>query len=632
MCGICGKISLNGKPVSKKNIKEMGDLLAHRGPDGEGFYLNSRKNVGLGHRRLAIIDLKTGGQPMPNEDKTVWVVFNGEIYNFLELKKDLEKKGHHFKTTSDTEVIIHSWEEYGASCVKKFNGMFAFAIWDEKKQTLFLARDRLGKKPLFYAKTPVSFIFASEIKAILKNPELKKELDFEALSIYLSLGYFLAPFTPVKDIRKLPAASTLMLKDNQFKINEYWDLNPLIKKEMPENIWIEEFNSLLQESVKKRLIADVPLGAFLSGGLDSTSIVSLMKEFSSARPKTFSIGFNERTYSELPYAQKAAKFLKTDHQDLIVKPDIKEILPKIIWTNDEPLGDTSAIPMYFLSQMTRKKVTVALSGDGGDENLLGYETYVADKLFPVYKSFPLHHLISSVILKFWPTTFSKVSFDYKLKQFVQAQNFNLEKAHYFWRTIFSDDEKKNLINPDVYNNIKNHDTFFYFKKYFDKYPDGEFLDRAQYVDIKTWLTDDILVKVDRASMGNSLETRAPFLDYRLVEFLAQAPSNLKLKGFKTKYLLKRAMRGKIPDEIINRKKAGFNAPVPVWLRGDLKKLVLEYLAEKNIKKIGLFNYDFIKILMKDYFSGHRDNSLKLWLLLNFMMWYDIFFGNKENRI
>lgn len=625
MCGICGKISFDGKPITKNVLKRMGDSMSHRGPDGEGFYLNPNKTVGLGHRRLAVIDLKTGGQPMGNEDGMVWLVFNGEIYNFPQLKKDLEKKGHSFRTSSDTETIIHSWEEYGEKCVKKFNGMFAFAVWDEGKKTLFLARDRLGKKPLFYAETPSGFIFASEIKAILKNPEVKKELDLEAMSIYLSVGYFLSPFSLFKGIRKLPAASTLTLKDGKYKINDYWDLDPTIKKDLPKDVWIKQFKDLLEDSVKIRLIADVPLGAFLSGGLDSTTIVSFMSKFTNRKPKTFSIGFKEKTYSELEFASLAAKFLKTDHQSLVVRPNIERDLRRIIWTNDEPLGDTSAIPMYFLAQMTRKKVTVALSGDGGDENLAGYETYIADKLFPLYRNLPLRHLISAAILKFLPTTFNKVSLDYKLKQFVQAKDFSPEKAHYFWRTIFTDEEKKRLINPGVYKKIKNHDTFSYFEKYFHKYPDGEFLDRAQYVDIKTWLVDDILVKVDRSSMANSLETRAPFLDYRLVEFLAQTPPNLKLRGFQKKYLLKKTMAGLIPDEIINRSKAGFNAPISVWLRKDLKKFLLGYLSRANIGRLGLFNYDFIEILIQEYFSGKKDHSLKLWLLLNFVMWYSIFF-------
>lgn len=623
MCGICGKISLSGRPVVRKNLKSMTDTLSHRGPDGEGFYFSPDGKVGLGHRRLAIIDLITGDQPMANEDRTVWIVFNGEIYNFQEIRGFLEKRGHRFKTKSDTEVIIHAYEEYGEKCVEFFNGMFAFAIWDQRKRKLFLARDRLGQKPLFYAKTPKSFIFASEVKAILKNLEVKKEVDFDALSCCLSLGYFLAPLTIIKGIRKLPAASTLTFKDGRLRIREYWDLDPTFKKDLAEKIWIEKFRDLLKDSIKIRMIADVPLGAFLSGGIDSTTIVSFMRGFTSFRPKTFSIGFQEPTYSELNYARQAARFLKTDHQDLIVRPKIRKVLPKIIWANDEPLGDTSAVPMFFLSQMTRKKVKVALSGDGGDENLAGYETYIADSFFPFYRNFPFRHLITFAILNFLPTTFGKVSFDYKLKQFVQAEDFSPEKAHYFWRVIFNDEEKEKLLVPEIYKKIKNPDTFFYFQKYFDKYEGRNFLDQAQYVDIKTWLVDDILVKVDRASMAHSLEVRTPFLDYRLVEFLAQAPSNLKLKGFQTKYLLKRATQGMLPKEIIHRPKAGFNAPIPVWLRKDLKGLVLDYLSKKYLEKIGLLNYNFVEVLVNEYFSGKKDHSLKLWLLLNLVIWPEI---------
>lgn len=624
MCGICGKISLSQKRINKKEIKKMSDILAHRGPDGEGFYISPDKKVGLGHRRLAIIDLKTGDQPMSNEDGTCWVAFNGEIYNFLQIRKDLKKRGHIFKTKSDTEVIIHAYEEYGFDCLRYFNGMFALAIWDEKKKILFLARDRLGKKPLFYCQTPQSFIFASEIKAILQNQEIKKKIDLEALSMYFSLGYFLAPLTIIKDIKKLPAASFLIFQKREIKIREYWDFNPTKKEELTEKEWILKFKDIFKKSIRNRLVSDVSLGAFLSGGIDSTSVVSFMPHAKGLNPKTLSIGFKEPTYSELPYAQKAAKFLKTEHQYLIVKPDIKTVLPKIVWFNDEPLGDTSAVPMYFLSQMTRKKVKVALSGDGGDENLAGYETYVADKLFPFYQKIPLAQFITDLIVRFLPTSFDKVSFDYKLKQFVKAKGFTPEKAHYFWRIIFTDEEKKKLFKKSFLKKIKNIDTFIYFKKYFDKYKSGDFLSRAQYVDIKTWLVDDILVKVDRTSMAHSLEVRAPFLDYQLVEFLAQAPTDLKLNGFNKKYLLKKAMSGLIPQEIISRPKAGFNAPISMWLKNELKDLVLSCLSEEKIGKRGLFNYKFIKKLLDDYFSERKDNSLKIWLLLNFIIWEKMF--------
>lgn len=630
MCGICGKISLvSNKAVTLKTLKKMANTLRHRGPDGEGFFLSSNGVVGLGHRRLAIIDLATGNQPMANENKTIWLVFNGEIYNFLDKKKELEEKGHRFITKSDTETILHAYEEYGEACVKHFNGMFSFAIWDENKQKLYLARDRLGKKPLFYIKTPVSFIFASEVKAILENPEVKREIDVQALSIYFSVGYFLAPFSIIKNIKKLPAASTLTLSNGNIKIKEYWDFDPTKKEVKTEERWLNEFRVLLSDSVKIRLMADVPLGAFLSGGIDSTSIVRFMKDNGIKKPKTFSIGFNEKTYSELNYVKIATDYLKTDHRELVINQNIESSLSKIIWNNDEPLGDTSSIPMHFLSQITRENVTVALSGDGGDENLAGYETYTADKLFSFYQKMPFKQLISKIVLKYWPTSLSKVSFDYKLKQFVKAGRFTPEKAHFFWRVIFSDEEKKKLFKQDFYDKIINKDAYFYFKPYFDKYKTGDFLDRAMYVDIKTWLTDDILVKVDRSTMGHSLESRAPFLDYRLVEFLAKAPVNIKLKIFNKKYLLKKAMKGLIPKEIIFRPKAGFNAPVPVWLKKDLKQMLLRNLSEKNVGMLGIFNYGYIKNLMDDYFSGKEDNSLKLWLLLNFAIWYKQFINKND---
>lgn len=624
MCGICGKISFGKKKISLKELKEMANTLVHRGPDGEGFYVSKDRNVGLGHRRLSIIDLSTGSQPMANEDRTIWIVFNGEIYNFEELKGDLLKKGHLFKSKSDTEVIIHAYEEYQEECVKFLNGMFAFAIWDEGSQELFLARDRLGEKPLFYAETENSFIFASEVKAILANKEVNKKINFEALNIYLATGYILAPFSIIEGINKLPAATTLTFKNGKMKIKEYWDFDPTKKENFSEENWIKKFNDLFGDCVKKRLIADVPLGAFLSGGIDSTSVVAFMNNKNCLKTKTFSIGFKESSYNELCFSNLAAKFLRTDHQTLTIRPNIRKTINKIIWANDEPLGDTSSVPMWFLSEMTRKKVTVALSGDGGDENFAGYETYIADKIFPICSRLPFQSFFSLIIQRVLPTSFKKVSFDYKLKQFVKALNFTPEKAHYFWREIFSEEERKKLFKPEVFSKIKNHDAFFYFKKYFDKFKKGEFLDRSLYVDIKTWLVDDILVKVDRTSMGNSLETRTPFLDYRLIELLSKVPARLKLNKFNGKYLLKKAVSGIIPKSIIFRPKAGFNAPVPEWLRGELKSLLLEELSPSSINNLGFFNSKFVSTLIDDYLSGKKDNSLKLWVLLNFDMWHKMF--------
>jgi asparagine synthase (glutamine-hydrolysing) len=433
----------------------------------------------------------------------------------------------------------------------------------------------------------------------------------------------LAPYTIIKNVKKLHPASFLFLQNEKITEKEYWDFNPTIKENKTEKQWLIEFKGLLADSVKIRLMADVPLGAFLSGGIDSTSVVSLMKNQNVDKIKTFSIGFKEPSYSELNYASMAANNLKTEHQDLIVRPDIEKILPEIVWMNDEPLADTSVIPMYFLSEMTRKKVTVALSGE------CGYETYLADKIFPYFQKFPLGFFFGNIITKLLPTTFGKISLDYKIKQFVRAKDFSREKAHYFWRVIFSDEEKEKLFKHDFYNKIKIKDAYEYFRPYFEKHKTGDFLDRAMYVDIKTWLVDDILVKVDRTSMGNSLETRAPFLDYRLVELLSKVPVNLKLKRLKKKYLLKKLMKGHIPDEIINRPKSGFNAPVPIWLKGELKNMLLKQLSKENLDKVGCFNYNFVQLLLNEYLSGKKDNSLKLWAILNFVLWNKIFLENKK---
>ena len=627
MCGICGRINFDSTDISLESLKKMADGLRHRGPDGEGFYLNKNRRVGFGHRRLAIIDLKTGEQPMSNEDRSLWIVFNGEIYNFQDLRGDLEKKGHHFRTKSDTEVILHSYEEYGNSCVKLFNGMFSFAIWDEKKQTFFLARDRMGEKPLFYIKTKNAFLFASEVKALLCDSEVKKEIDLESLGIYLSLGYFLSPFSIIKNIKKLPPATFLTMKNSQIQTQKYWDLDPSQKLDLSEDDCQERFLALLEDSVRARLTSDVPLGSFLSGGIDSTTIVSYMRKLSASKPKTFSIGFKDQSYNELDYSREASDFLETEHHALMVEPDVQTILPEIVSANDEPLADNSAIPMFFLSQMTRKRVKVALSGDGGDENLAGYETYIADKLFPYFKKLPFKNLLAFLIGAL-PTSFNKVSFDYKLKQFVKAKSFSLEKAHYSWREIFSEEEKKLLLDPDIYKKIEYPDTFEYFRQYFEKYPNAEFLDKALYTDMKTWLIDDVLTKVDRASMGNSLEVRVPFLDFHLIEFLAKVPTHLKLRGFQTKYLLKKSMRGKIPKKIIWRKKEGFNAPVSMWLRKELKSLVLEKLSDRSLKKTGCFDHRFVNGLVNDYFAGRKDNSYKIWVLLNFIMWKEKVLNNE----
>ncbi|HHT9116991.1 MAG TPA: asparagine synthase (glutamine-hydrolyzing) [Candidatus Hypogeohydataceae bacterium YC38] len=628
MCGIFGKTNFNNRPIDPDVVERALSVMVHRGPDDMGTHFSSSTgwNVALGHRRLSIIDLAGGHQPLSNEDGKVWVVFNGQIYNFKELRKELEAQGHRFRTNCDTEVLVHAYEEHGTGFLEKLNGMFALALWDERKKLLFLARDRLGIKPLYYSKLKEGFIFASEVKALLQDPEVKREIDVESLSMYLTLNYILSPHSMVKGISKLPPGHALIVNEGGYRLWQYWDIEIDNKLQLKEEQYCERIRSLLETAVRRRLMSDVPLGAFLSGGIDSTAVVSYMSSSTNKAPQTFSIGFEEKSYSELPHARYAAQYLGTEHHDLVVEPKIETTLPRLIWYNDEPLGDSSCIPMYFLAQLARKYVKVALSGDGGDENFAGYDTYIADKLATLYKLLP-RLLRSNCIARpvnMLPHSLSKVSYSYKLNQFVRGADFSPEKAHYFWRVIFTEEEKEKLFSPDCLRSIKSLDTFDYFRQYFNKYPKADLLDRCLYVDFKTWLVDDILTKVDRASMAHSLEVRVPFLDHELVEFAMRIPSYYKLKGLSSKYILKRALRGQVSARTLSRKKEGFNSPLSYWLKKELKELALENLAYKKIEELGFFNPLYVKQVLDEYFLGRKDNSLKIWGLLNLVMWHEQF--------
>lgn len=623
MCGICGKINYSSRAdVAPDEIRRMNDVLIHRGPDDEGYHIKG--HVGLGHRRLSIIDLSPAGhQPMANEDETVWVTYNGEIYNFLEIREELIRKGHKFKSRTDSEVIVHAYEEYGDRCVEKFNGMFAFAVWDEKKDRLFVARDRLGIKPLFYFNNGKTLLFASEVKALLSSGIVERNIDYCALSDYLSLGYILAPKSIIKSVKKLHPGHYLVLENGHIKIKKYWNLSEhFLNRDSvsSEKGFIEGLEHHLQKAVSRRMLSDVPLGSFLSGGLDSSAITSFMARSSRGRISSFSIGFDEASYDETPYAKEVADYLKTDHHVKTISPDINSIVEDLIWYNDEPLGDTSTVPMYYLCEMTRKKVTVALSGDGADENFAGYETYLADLMHSYYKRMPgfvRNSVIKKLAYKIPPTT-GKVSLDYKIKQFVAGGDFEEERAHYWWRVIFSDDEKRELLSEDVLDQIKGYDPFDTFKEYYRDVEGLDFLSRSLYVDINTWMVDDILVKVDRTSMAHSLEVRVPFLDHELVEYVASMPPEMKLKSFRKKHLLKKVMDKKLPDKILHRKKAGFNSPVSVWFKNELKQEIDDSL--NPLSDSGLFNGEKLVTIFNEHCDGKRDNGLKLWGLYNFALW------------
>jgi len=624
LCGICGIVNFNGKPVNSELLKKMNNLLFHRGPDDEGIYLSkvqspkSNVNVGLGVRRLSIIDLETGRQPIHNEDKRIWIVCNGEIYNFQELKSELEKRGHKFYTKADTEIIVHLYEDYGIDCVKYLRGMFAFAIWDERKGELFLARDRLGQKPLVYTMINGSFIFASEIKSILENPEIKKEVNLEALHCYLTYQYIPSPLTMFSGIKKLPPASTLICNvRGKIKIKRYWNLNYRNKLRLSEKEYCERILELLKETVKLRLISDVPLGAFLSGGIDSSAVVGIMSQLMDKPVKTFSIGFEEKDFSEIDYARTVAEYFHTEHYEFIIKPEIMEILSKLIWYYNEPFADSSALPTYYLARETKKYVTVALNGDGGDENFAGYDRYKANKVASYFDRVPrpLERIAAGIAGRL-PVR--------KVKRFFQPINESPERRNIRWHCFFNNEIKDKLYSEEMKEKLSHQDAFNYMIDIFQKAEADDFLDKVLYTDINTYLPGDLLVKMDIATMANSLETRSPFLDHKFMEFTAQIPSRLKLKGLTSKYILKKALKDLLPKEILKRRKMGFGIPIGKWFRHQLKDYIREILLDKRSLRRGYFKREAIQQLLDEHISGRVDHGYRLWALLNLELWHRMF--------
>lgn len=624
MCGICGIYNYkDNRPVDGQVLDKMTDILSHRGPDDRGTYIDA--GLGLGHRRLSIIDLASGRQPIPNEDNSVWIVFNGEIYNYRELREEMKGKGHIFRTSSDTEVIVHLYEEMREECVKRLNGIFAFCIWDAARRKIMLARDRLGVKPLLYSFFDDGIIFASEIKSILQHPAADRQIDPSALDDFFSLGYITAGKSIIRSVKSLAPATVLSVQKDRIRSESYWDIsyaNPISRK---ERHYSSGLLSRLEEAVRIQMVSDVPVGAFLSGGLDSSSVVSFMARERSDKIRTFSIGFLERSYDELSYARKASALFSTDHKDMPVNPDIGGILPKLVWHYDEPFADTSTIPTYFLCKLAASSLKVVLSGDGGDENFYGYPTYVADKLAGYYNALPgfIKALVSSAAGRV-PVSFDKLSFECKLKRFVHGADNPLLKAHYLWRMVYSEEEKQGLYSYDLKESLAGYSPYHAFEELYNSAVNGTVQQRLSYVDFKTWLADDILRKLDRASMANSLEARVPLLDHELVEFASNIPDELKLRKLQTKYIFKRAMEGRLPREIIYREKSGFSSPVSHWISAELRSFVLERLNNDKLKKLGYFQVPFVEQMFNEHFNRVKDNGLKIWSLLNFVLWHDIF--------
>jgi asparagine synthase (glutamine-hydrolysing) len=624
MCGITGKIHLTPqKSVESDLLTAMCRNLTHRGPDEEGYY--TKDNVGLAVRRLSVIDVEGGHQPISNEDETVWAVQNGEIYNFRELTERLLRLGHRFGTRSDTEVIVHLYEEYGIDFVKHLEGMFAIAVWDEKERRLVLARDRMGIKPLFYAAFEDQLLFASEIKAIAAaGPSLT--LNAEALNYYLSLLYIPAPHTIYNEIHKLKPGHILVVQHGKLDVQRYWSLahvHPLEEYSVHE--LQKQLRELLVAAVERQLVSDVPLGFFLSGGLDSSLVVASAREVHNSKIKTFSVGFEDPSYDETSYAQTVANHLHTEHTNITVKPDFENIIYELADHFDEPFADSSAIPTYYLSGLTRQHVTVALSGDGGDELFAGYLTYQADKLARLYGRVPgiLSRKAVPWLVHQLPVSDTKINFGFKARRFVDQALLEPGQRHFAWKAFFDEGLKQSLLQKPLLDSLSGHlDGYSPYKSYFDEAPHFDEITRFQYTDTMVYLIDNNLTKVDRMSMAHSLEVRVPLLDTDIVEFAFRLPDQLKMPGMKLKHFLKESTKGMLPEEIVNRPKKGFNVPMPSWLKGGLKPVVDHYLSSQIVSRQGYFNPQTVQRLVDTHMSGGADYSRNIWALLMFNVWVE----------
>ncbi|MDT4898887.1 MAG: hypothetical protein QOH25_3964 [Acidobacteriota bacterium] len=626
MCGIVGIVCREGASADEALLSRMCEAIRHRGPDEEGRYLNGP--VGLMMRRLAIIDLKGGQQPIHNQDRTAWIVFNGEIYNYLELRGKLEKLGHRFYTNSDTEAIIHAYDQYGADCPKYLRGMFAFAIWDERRKELLLARDRVGKKPILYAQPNGQFIFGSEFSALLLHPDISREVEPEAIHAYLSFMYVPAPLTAYREIKKLEPGHTLRWRDGEIKIERYWQPDFSKKIKISEEEAGERAIEILREAVGVRLMSEVPLGAFLSGGVDSSAVVALMSEQSSRPVKTFSIGFEEQDFSELHHARRIAEHVGAEHHEFIVRPDALEVLPTLVEHYGEPYADSSAIPTYYVSRETRKHVTVALNGDGGDECFAGYERYAAMRLAEKYHKLPtvvrkqLLERTINLLPEFDNSNGNRIR---RFKRFMRAASLPRTERYLRWMSVFDSEAKRELYSDSFQHQsqeLTNASAFL--DPWFAQANGAGIVDATLLVDTMTYLPNDLLVKVDIASMAVSLEARSPFLDHHVIEFAASLPERLKLRGLTTKYLLKRALKKLLPVENLNRRKMGFGVPIGHWFRGQMQPFLRETLLSEKALKRGFFKPEAITRLVEQHTSGKRDYAHQLWTLLMLELWFKRF--------
>jgi len=617
MCGICGIV---GK-FDKNILGNMNKSFVHRGPDSEGSYFDD--GVGLGIRRLKIIDLNTGDQPIHNEDDTIWIVFNGEIYNFKELRNDLIQKGHSFYTQSDTEVIVHLYEEHKDGCVNFLRGMFTFAIWDKTERRLFIARDRLGIKPLYYSLKGDTLIFASELKVLMKYRDSSFSINYEALDNYLTFLYIPAPLTIFKDVFKLLPAHTLSFKDGKLETEQYWQLKFGQLGRKSEDYYIEKIQDLLKEIVKIHMISDVPLGALLSGGLDSSTVVGLMSQLVKYPIETFSIGFEERfsSYNELEYSRLIAKKFNTKHHEIILRPEISKIIPKIIWHLDEPFADSSAILNYLISKEARRFVTVGLSGIGGDEVFGGYPRYLGAVASRHYERLPYFlRLGLKNISGFISQSGKSRDVGGWMRRFLKAGISSKDIRYFQWISYFDSQMKGSLYSGELKDYFTNKTKNYIHFDYFNDSSASKYLDKISNLDIHTYLPDDLLVMADKMSMANSLELRVPLCDHILVEVCANIPFSTKLRGFELKSLFKKIIKDLLPQEVVNKKKQGFMVPLADWLRLDLKNLVKECLNKQTIEKRGYFNYSYVNELLNRHLQGKAVYTHQIWSLVVFELW------------
>ncbi len=629
MCGICGVV---GPAASAELVDQMCGRIVHRGPDDQGIW--AQPGVALGMRRLSIIDVAGGHQPMSNEDGTVWIVFNGEIYNYLEVRRDLEQRGHRFATRSDTEVMVHGWEEWGEASVEHLRGMFAYALWDMRSGTLFLARDRLGKKPLYYTTVNGSLFFGSEIKSILVHPEVPREVNVVALDAYLTYRYVPGSMTMFEGVQKLLPGQTLTWRDGHKSLRKYWQ--PRYEAHQPaasEEEYIERTTELLRESVRIRLMSEVPLGAFLSGGLDSSVVVGLMAGLMDQPVKTFSVGFGEGgDIDEVAHARLVANHFGTDHHEITVKANAAELLPKLIWHMDEPVADSAAIPTFLISEVARKKVTVVLTGEGSDELFAGYPRYYGDRLLSMVEFLP-HPARKPLAAAghFFPSTSDRRFIRYAHRALRAAGQSRAERYRN-WMSVFSAAEKEALYTPLLRGVLGQGQQIHPGEPVLVSESQRDFLHTMLEYDVLGWLPEDLLMKVDKMGMAASIEARMPFLDHVLFEYVAGMPEEMKLRGRTSKYILRQMAKDLLPERIRQRKKHGFDVPVNRWLRNDLRPMMHELLSADRLRAHGFFEPEAVARLIEEHESGRRDHQHRLWTLLCFQLWFETYISVSSDKL